>query len=230
MRCSAAPATATAAGTAAATAPRRSRRRPESALARPAGRSAAARPLSAARGHARGNASRSSPNRSARRASCSRSSCGRCATPGEETRYEIVAGERRWRAAQMAGLHTVPAVVRDIPDEAAVAVALIENIQRENLNPIEEARSLQPARRGVRPHPCRCGRGGRAARAPPSPTCCGCSSCRGRCARCSSGASSTWGTRGRCSGCRSPELQLEIAQRAAKQGWSVRETESAVRR
>ncbi len=61
---------------------------------------------------------------------------------GGETQYEIVAGERRWRAAQLAGLHTVPAVVRDIPDEAAVAVALIENIQRENLNPIEEARSL----------------------------------------------------------------------------------------
>ncbi len=61
---------------------------------------------------------------------------------GAETQYEIVAGERRWRAAQLAGLHTVPAVVRDIPDEAAVAVALIENIQRENLNSIEEARSL----------------------------------------------------------------------------------------
>ena len=61
---------------------------------------------------------------------------------GAETQYEIVAGERRWRAAQLAGLSTVPAVVRDIPDEAAVAVALIENIQRENLNSIEEARSL----------------------------------------------------------------------------------------
>jgi ParB family chromosome partitioning protein len=59
-----------------------------------------------------------------------------------ETRYEIVAGERRWRAAQLAGLHAIPAVVRDIPDESAIAVALIENIQRENLNPIEEARAL----------------------------------------------------------------------------------------
>jgi ParB family transcriptional regulator, chromosome partitioning protein len=57
-------------------------------------------------------------------------------------RYEIVAGERRWRAAQMAGLDTIPAVVRDIPDEAAIAMALIENIQRENLNPLEEARAL----------------------------------------------------------------------------------------
>ncbi|MEK7206898.1 MAG: ParB/RepB/Spo0J family partition protein [Pseudomonadota bacterium] len=53
--------------------------------------------------------------------------------------YEIVAGERRWRASQLAGLETVPAVVRKIPDEAAIAIALIENIQRENLNPVEEA-------------------------------------------------------------------------------------------
>jgi ParB family chromosome partitioning protein len=58
-------------------------------------------------------------------------------------RYEIVAGERRWRAAQMAGLQAIPAVVRDIPDEAAIAIALIENIQRENLNPVEEALALQ---------------------------------------------------------------------------------------
>ncbi|ACL74380.1 ParB/RepB/Spo0J family partition protein [Thioalkalivibrio sulfidiphilus] len=56
--------------------------------------------------------------------------------------YELIAGERRWRAAQLAGLHEVPAVVRDIPDQAAAAMALIENIQRENLNPIEEARAL----------------------------------------------------------------------------------------
>jgi len=57
-------------------------------------------------------------------------------------RYEIVAGERRWRAAQMAGLDKIPAVVREIPDEAAIAMALIENIQRENLNPLEESRAL----------------------------------------------------------------------------------------
>jgi ParB family transcriptional regulator, chromosome partitioning protein len=60
----------------------------------------------------------------------------------ESQRYEIIAGERRWRAAQMAGLTEIPAVVRDVPDEAAVAMALIENIQRENLNPLEEARAL----------------------------------------------------------------------------------------
>ncbi|HQR25106.1 MAG TPA: ParB/RepB/Spo0J family partition protein [Steroidobacteraceae bacterium] len=61
---------------------------------------------------------------------------------GEEQRYEIIAGERRWRAAQMAGLHDVPAVIRRVPDEAAVVMSLIENIQRENLNPLEEARAL----------------------------------------------------------------------------------------
>jgi ParB family transcriptional regulator, chromosome partitioning protein len=61
---------------------------------------------------------------------------------GESQRYEIIAGERRWRAAQMAGLTEIPAVIRDIPDEAAIAVALIENIQREDLNPLEEARAL----------------------------------------------------------------------------------------
>ena len=57
-------------------------------------------------------------------------------------RYEIIAGERRWRAAQMAGLAEIPAVIRDVPDEAAIAMALIENIQRENLNPLEESRAL----------------------------------------------------------------------------------------
>ncbi|HVN41161.1 MAG TPA: ParB/RepB/Spo0J family partition protein [Steroidobacteraceae bacterium] len=66
------------------------------------------------------------------------------ATPkaGEPQRYEIIAGERRWRAAQMAGLHHIGAVIRRVPDEAAVAMSLIENIQRENLNPLEEAGAL----------------------------------------------------------------------------------------
>ena len=60
-----------------------------------------------------------------------------------ENQYEIVAGERRWRASQLAGLETIPAIVREMPDEAAIAIALIENIQREDLNPIEEAFALQ---------------------------------------------------------------------------------------
>jgi len=58
-------------------------------------------------------------------------------------RFEIIAGERRWRASQQAGLESVPALVREVPDEAAIAMALIENIQREDLNPIEEAVALQ---------------------------------------------------------------------------------------
>ncbi len=58
-------------------------------------------------------------------------------------KFEIIAGERRWRAAQMAGLHSIPAVVRQVPDQAAIAMALIENIQREELNPVEEANALQ---------------------------------------------------------------------------------------
>jgi ParB family transcriptional regulator, chromosome partitioning protein len=57
--------------------------------------------------------------------------------------FEIVAGERRWRAAGMAGLKRIPAIVREIPDQAALAVALIENIQRADLNPLEEATALQ---------------------------------------------------------------------------------------
>ena len=60
-----------------------------------------------------------------------------------EGRYELIAGERRWRAAQMAELDRIPAIIRDVPDDAAIAMALIENIQRENLNPIEEAFALQ---------------------------------------------------------------------------------------
>ncbi len=63
--------------------------------------------------------------------------------PSGAQRYEIVAGERRWRAAQIAGLEKVPAVVRDMADSTAIAVALIENIQREDLNPLEEARALR---------------------------------------------------------------------------------------
>jgi ParB family chromosome partitioning protein len=63
--------------------------------------------------------------------------------PVGEGRYELIAGERRWRAAQMAELHDIPAVVRDVPDQTAMAMALIENIQRDDLNPLEEATALQ---------------------------------------------------------------------------------------
>ena len=62
--------------------------------------------------------------------------------PIGDRRYEIIAGERRWRAAQLAGLDAIPAVIREVPDDAAIAMALIENIQREDLNPMEEALAL----------------------------------------------------------------------------------------
>jgi ParB family chromosome partitioning protein len=65
------------------------------------------------------------------------------AREAEEGHYELIAGERRWRAAQLAGLHELPVIVRDISDQAAQAMALIENIQREDLNPLEEAEALK---------------------------------------------------------------------------------------
>jgi len=63
--------------------------------------------------------------------------------PSSAGRFELIAGERRWRAAQLAGLHEIPAVIKDLNDQSAAAVSLIENIQRENLNPLEESRALQ---------------------------------------------------------------------------------------
>jgi ParB family transcriptional regulator, chromosome partitioning protein len=63
--------------------------------------------------------------------------------PVDRDRYELIAGERRWRAAQMAGLEEVPVLIREVPDDAALAMSLIENIQRENLNPMEEAAGVQ---------------------------------------------------------------------------------------
>jgi ParB family chromosome partitioning protein len=148
---------------------------------------------------------------------------------GGETEYEIVAGERRWRAAQMAGLATIPAVVRDIPDESAVAVALIENIQRENLNPLEEARSLHRLIEEF------------------GLTHADAADAVGR-----SRATVTnllrllelprlvrdmverreldMGHARALLGLESQELAAELAERAVKQGWSVRATESAVRK
>lgn len=65
------------------------------------------------------------------------------ARPIDTDRFEIIAGERRWRAAQLAGLTEVPVLIRKVPDESALAMSLIENIQRENLNPLEEAMGIQ---------------------------------------------------------------------------------------
>ena len=60
-----------------------------------------------------------------------------------DNEYQLIAGERRWRAAQIADIDDIPAIIRDVPDEIAIAMALVENIQRENLNPIEEATALK---------------------------------------------------------------------------------------
>ena len=67
-------------------------------------------------------------------------------------RYEIIAGERRFRASQLAGLSEVPVLVKEVPDESAAVMALIENIQREDLNPLEEAQGPEAPCRGVRSH------------------------------------------------------------------------------
>ncbi|HEY9182806.1 MAG TPA: ParB/RepB/Spo0J family partition protein [Gammaproteobacteria bacterium] len=148
---------------------------------------------------------------------------------GAETEYEIVAGERRWRAAQIAGLATIPAVIRDIPDEAAVAVALIENIQRENLNPIEEAQSLHRLTEefGLT-HADAAEAVGRSRAAVtnllrllelPRPV-------REMLER----RQLDMGHARALLGLADAELTLELAARALKQGWSVRETEDAVRK
>jgi ParB family chromosome partitioning protein len=148
---------------------------------------------------------------------------------GGETEYEIVAGERRWRAAQLAGLATIPAVVRDIPDEGAVAIALIENIQRENLNPIEEAGSLHRlVEEFGLTHEQVAEAVGRSRSAVTNllrllelP----------RTVReLLEHRQLDMGHARALLGLESPELQAEVAERAQKQGWSVRETESAVRR
>jgi ParB family chromosome partitioning protein len=148
---------------------------------------------------------------------------------GGETQYEIVAGERRWRAAQIAGLATIPAVIRDIPDEAAVAVSLIENIQRENLNPIEEAQSLQRLVEEFGLTHAEAAEAVGRSRATvtnllrllelPRPV-------REMLER----RELDMGHARALLGLAHPELTLEVAERALKQGWSVRETENAVRR
>jgi ParB family chromosome partitioning protein len=147
---------------------------------------------------------------------------------GGETQYEIVAGERRWRAAQLAGLATIPAVVRDIPDESAVAVALIENIQREDLNPLEEARSLHRLIEefGLT-HADAADAVGRSRATVtnllrllelPRPV-------REMVER----RELDMGHARALLALETPELAVELAERARKQGWSVRVTENAVR-
>lgn len=148
---------------------------------------------------------------------------------GGETRFEIIAGERRWRAAQLAGLDKVPALVRDIPDEAALAVALIENIQRENLNPIEEARSLaRLVQQFDLTHAEAAEAVGRSRAAVsnllrllelPEPV-----------SQLLEERRLNMGHARALLGVSTPEMLVELAQRAAREGWSVRETERAVRK
>jgi ParB family chromosome partitioning protein len=145
-----------------------------------------------------------------------------------ERRYEIVAGERRWRAAQLAGLDVIPAVVRDVSDHAALAIALIENIQRENLNPIEEAVSL---RRLVdefeMTHTAVAEAVGRSRAAVsnllrllelPAPV-----------RKMLEVRELDMGHARAILGITSTQMQTEIARRAVQKGWSVRATEQAVR-
>ena len=146
-----------------------------------------------------------------------------------EQHYEIVAGERRWRAAQLAGLHTVPAVVRDVPDEAAVAMALIENIQREDLNPLEEARALeQLVEKFGLSHAAAAAAVGRSRVAVtnllrllelPSPI-----------KTLLEEREIGMGHARALLGLASPELMVQVARRAVRSGWSVREIEAAVRK
>ena len=150
-------------------------------------------------------------------------------TASAERRYEIVAGERRWRAAQLAGLHTVPAIVRDIPDDAAVAVALIENIQRENLNPIEEARALaRLVQQFEMTHAEAAEAVGRSRAAVsnllrlldlPADV-----------MQLLESRALDMGHARALLGVDSPERLVELARQAAREGWSVRETERAVQR
>lgn len=150
-------------------------------------------------------------------------------TGSGELRYEIVAGERRWRAAQMAGLDTVPSLIRDIPDEAAVAVALIENIQRENLNPMEEARALHQLVEDFElTHVQAADAVGRSRAAVTNLL---------RLLELPDGVRELlerreidMGHARALLGIPSPQLKLEVARRIAHEGWSVREAEKAVRK
>ena len=182
-----------------------------------------AQPATSRGGRGRRRAAGAGAPPSGRAGSCSRSWS---AAVGE--RYQIIAGERRWRAAQRAGLGTVPVTVREVPDDRLLELALVENIQRQELTPLEEAAGLPAAAGGAPPHP---GGGGpeggpdrstvantlRLLRLPP----------RGPRARRRTGAS-TPGTAGRCWPWSGPEDQVALAREAARRGLSVREVERRV--
>ncbi len=147
--------------------------------------------------------------------------------PSSEGGYEIIAGERRWRAARMAGLATVPVLVRDIPDQQALAAALIENIQREDLNPLEEAQGIQRLIKefGLTHQNDRRNAGPLARRSFQSAAPAGARAAR--CASCSRKAGSTWGTRGRCSRCRSRARSTSPVKRRRRGSPCVRSSSAS---
>ena len=148
---------------------------------------------------------------------------------GAETRYEIVAGERPWRAAQLAGLDAIPALVRDMSDREAVAVGLIENMQREDLNPLEEAGALKRlVSEFEMTHAEAAGAVGRSRvtvtnlmRLLELP---------GEVKELVEARSLNMGHARALLAVADPEALVDLARRAVKHGWSVRETERAVQR
>ena len=199
------------------------RRPPPATGGRGARRPPRAQPLPAAHARSTPRAWRSWPPPSARAGWCSPSSCG-----GAGERYQIIAGERRWRAAQQLGLATVPVTVRDVPDDRLLELALVENIQREELTPLEEAQAFQRlqeelrltqeevARKvGTRPL-----HGGQH----PAPA----AAARARCASCSPRARSTRGHGRALLALERAEDQVGAGPRGGAPGLSVREVERRV--
>ena len=137
-----------------------------------ADRAASPQPLSAATRISITTGYRNLPHRSPRGACCSRYSSA--ASRVKRPAFEIIAGERRWRAAQLAQLHEIPVLVRDLNDREAQEVALIENLQRQDLSAARGGRGLSPADAGLCPYPGRPRPRASARAAATSPTCCDC--------------------------------------------------------
>ena len=147
---------------------------------------------------------------------------------GRPARYELVMGERRWRATQEAGLGTIPAIIRETDDTDMLRDALLENLHRSQLNPLEEAAAYAPAARGLRRAPTRSWPPGSAARDPRSPTPSGCSGSRRPSSAGWPPASCRPATPGRCSASRTPSSRTGWPQRVVAEGISVRGLEEIV--
>ena len=144
--------------------------------------------------------------------------------------YEIVAGERRWRASQRAGLLKVPVVVRDIPDDRLLAAALIENIQREDLNPIEEAHAYRRLADEYRPDAGTDRRVGRQGPLVGRQLPAAAEAAAGGPRATSAPARCRWATPARCSACRTKPRSCASSRDVLTKGLSVRETEALVRK